>query len=368
MSPNTTPSHLRALGPGDDPQNDAQGRERDEQGGVLPMPGRTLNTFSAHELMNTTFPPPRWAVPGILCEGVSLLAGPPKVGKSWLSLALGLACAGAGKAFGRIPVRPGPVLYLALEDTPRRLQARMGQLLDGTAAPNALTLATECPPLPAGGDMVIAGWLEAHRDARLVIVDVFQKVRGVPPQGMSAYEADYAAVGRAKRIADDYGVALVLVHHVRKAGADDFLAEVSGTNGIAGAADSTMVLKRGRGQADGVLHITGRDVDETEHALTFKRETGHWLMLDGPASDHALSDTRTAILRFVREQPGAMPKDITAGTGLSHDTVRQTCARMAKDGQLKAEVGGRYSAPPVAGVTPVTHVTESLPGMEDIDG
>jgi RecA-family ATPase len=82
---------------------------------------------------------------GIICEGVSLLAGPPKVGKSWLSLALGIAVASGGTAFGRIPVRQGPVLYLALEDTLRRLQARTGKLLGDTPAPAGLAFVTEYP-------------------------------------------------------------------------------------------------------------------------------------------------------------------------------------------------------------------------------
>lgn len=323
-------------------------------------------TFNAHDLMNTVFPEPKWAVPGFICEGVSLIAGPPKVGKSWLILSMALACAGVGKALGTIPVKPGPVLYLALEDTPRRLQSRMGTLLDGAPAPNTLTLATEWPTLPAGGDADIAAWLEKRPDARMVILDVFAKVRGPSPVSMSAYDADYAAVGRAKKIADTYGVAVVLIHHVRKAGSDDFLVEVSGTNGIAGAADATMVLKRARGQANGILHITGRDVEENEHALTQDPRTHHWSLLAGPAADHALSDSRATILRFVREMPGAKPKEIAAAIGLPADTVRQTCARMAKDGQLHAQVGGLYSAPDsgVTPVTPVTPVTESLPGTE----
>ena len=137
----------------------------------------------------------------------------------------------------------------------------------------------------------------------MVVVDVFAKVRGRPLAGMSAYDADYAAIGYAKRLADEHAVAVVLVHHVRKAGADDFLAEVSGTNGLAGAADATLVLKRPRGEADGILYITGRDVDEAEHALRFAPETGTWALLDGPAVDYTVSGTRAAILRHLRAIP-----------------------------------------------------------------
>ncbi|MFI0219743.1 AAA family ATPase [Streptomyces lydicus] len=99
-------------------------------------------------------------------------------------------------------------------------------ILGGQPAPAGLTLATQCPSLPQGGNEAIANWLDRNPDTRMVVIDVFAKMRGVSPPGASAYYADYAAVGHAKRLADQYGIAIVLVHHVRKAGSDDFLTEV----------------------------------------------------------------------------------------------------------------------------------------------
>jgi hypothetical protein len=313
---------------------------------LTPVPQRPQTAWQADELMAVSFPDPTWAVPGIIAEGVNLLAGPPKVGKSWLSLGLGLSIAAGTAAFGTIPVDPGPVLYLALEDTPRRLQSRMRRVLAGQRAPAALTLDIHCPPLPAGGDFYIAEWLDAHPGARLVVIDVFTKVRGKPPDGTSsAYEADYAAVGKAKKLADTYGVAVLLVHHVRKAGSEDFLQTVSGTNGLAGAADAVLVLERARAKADGVLHVTGRDVDETDYALSFDPNAGAWTLLDGPAEDHLMQTTRALIARFVRDYPGKTPARIAEALQLNPSTVRQTCKRMADDGQLRAEPGGAYYPP-----------------------
>lgn len=300
------------------------------------------NAWTADVLMHTDFPEPAWAVPGVLAEGVNLLAGPPKVGKSWMSLGLALSVASGGRALDKVDVEPGPVLYLALEDTPRRLKTRMSKLLGDQPAPSKLTLTTTCPTLPQGGDDIISTWLEAHPDARMVVLDVFAKMRGTPPPGTNAYDADYAAVSRAKRIADHYGVALLLVHHVRKMGSDDFLETVSGSNGIAGAADAVLVLKRGRNQADAVLNVTGRDIDEAEYALTFQGESGTWQLLDGPASDHTLHDTRVTILRHLRENPGQGPTAVSAATELELQLVKQTCRRMANDGELHVTSGGKY--------------------------
>ena len=311
---------------------------------------RPVTSWTADELMAIQFPDPTWAVPGLIAEGVNLLAGPPKVGKSWLSLNLGVAIAGGHPALDSIEVEAGPVLYLALEDTPRRLQSRMRKVLAGRRAPRGLTLDTYCPPLPAGGTDYIAGWLDEHPSARLVVIDVFTKVRGAPPGGVSAYEADYAAIGHVKRLADHYGVPVLLVHHVRKAGSEDFLAEVSGTNGLAGAADAVLVLKRGRAEADGVLHVTGRDVTENDYAMTFDADAGAWRLLDGPAGDHLMNDTRARIARFVREHPdGRKPKEIAEALQLNANTVRQNCTRMAGDGQLHAGSGGTYYPPKTGG-------------------
>lgn len=327
--------HLRVVQPG------TPERKRPGLGGL----------WQADKLMGARFPDPLWAVDRILPEGLAILAGAPKVGKSWLSLGLGLAIASGGRALGSITVKPGPVLYLALEDTPRRLQSRMRRILAGQPAPAGLTLATDCPPLRAGGFEAIAEWVEANKGARMVVIDVFAKVRGANPPGISPYEADYAAMAPAKKLADRYGIAVVLVHHVRKAASEDFLAEVSGTNGVAGAADTTLVLKRGRGSADGVLHVTGRDVDEAEYAMAFHAAEGAWRLLDGPAEDHMLGDTRAAILRYLREQiDPQMPKTIAEALGINRDTVKKTCARMAADGQLSSWVSGKYSPLGVPGV------------------
>lgn len=309
--------------------------------GVTPPTGRRTS-WTAAELMAMDFPEPRWAVPGVIAEGVTLLAGPPKIGKSWLALGTGLAVASGGMALSAVKVEPGDVLYLALEDTPRRLQRRLAVMLGSDPAPDSLTLATACPPLPDGGAERIAAWLDQHPGTRLVIIDVLARIRGTAPAGTSAYDSDYQAVVRAKDIADQHGVAVVLVHHVRKAEADDFLDTVSGTNGLTGAADQVLVLKRSRGKADAVLHLTGRDVEEAEHALKFTAAIGTWELLEGSALEHTLSGTRAAIYGWLQANGSATPKQLADALGLEWATVRQTCGRMIDAGQLDTDGNGLY--------------------------
>lgn len=315
------------------------------------------SSWSAAELMTTEFEAPRWAVPGVLPEGLTLLAGPPKIGKSWLSLGLAVAVASGGKALGKLDVQDGDVLYLALEDTPRRLKNRLGTVLADSPPPDRLTFWTECPRFPEGAKQ-IQTWLVAHPNSRLVIIDVLARVKGSPSPGSPQYEVDYRAMQPAKHLADRHQVAVILVHHVRKAASDDFLDEVSGTNALAGAADNIMVLKRTRGSADGALRLTGRDVEEIDYALKFDPEHGLWHLLDGPAVDHLVTPTRSAILAHVRAHPSDQPKQIAEATGQDYELVKKTVRRMADDGQLVNHGAGRYTLPGIA-VPPVPAVPDA---------
>ena len=316
------------------------------------------------ELLREHFPEPRWAVPGLLSEGLNLLAGAPKLGKSWLSLGLGAAIANGEPALNAIEVERGPVLYCALEDTGRRLQRRRRQMLagGGQAAP-LLTLETACPTMTNGGDAVIVDWLEDNPTARLVIVDTFEKMRGATAPGASAYAADYAAAARFKVLADTYGVPFLLIHHVRKQGAEDWQDLVSGTNGLTGAADATLVLKRSRGQADGVLYVTGRDVEEAEYAMSFDPQNGAWTKLDGPAGDYELRDTRADLMRIIRDHPGLKPAQLAEALDANPATVRKTLARMAEQGQVRKTPGGEYFPPEPSDTTsdtpPPSHLSLS---------
>ncbi|WP_328645540.1 AAA family ATPase [Amycolatopsis sp. NBC_00348] len=330
---------------------------------AVPAPPARRTRWTDAELMREEFPPPKWAVPGLLAEGLNLLAGAPKLGKSWLSLGFGADIANGDPVLGSIDVERGPVLYCALEDTGRRLQRRRRQMLaaGGRAAP-LLTLETACPTMTNGGDAVLVEWLEENPHARLVIIDTFEKMRGTDAAGSSAYSADYAAAGRFKQLADHYSVPFLLIHHVRKQSAEDWQNLVSGTAGITGAVDATLVLERARGQADGVLHVTGRDVEEADYAMSFDAQSGAWTKLDGPATDHLVQNGRADILRLLREHGPLKPARIAEALDLNPATVRKTCSRMAGDGQLRVAPNGTYS-PPEPGDTSDTSQLSHLPHL-----
>jgi len=300
------------------------------------------NAVRATELMAIEFPEPRWIVPGIVPEGTTILAGKPKMGKSWLALGTSVAVAAGGVALGTKRVDRGAVLYLALEDNPRRLQSRLKKLLPGGAAPEGLEFATEWPRLGDGGLDALEAWLNTHPDARLVVIDTLAKFR-TGQTGKNLYKEDYEAVEPLVALAADHNVAILIVHHLRKLGADDPLDQVSGSMGLTGGADGALVLNRERGRADAYLYVTGRDIEEEkELALSWDSTKATW-KIAGDAEEYRNSRERQEVegcLRTLGEPAG--PKEVSEALGKPHNNVKQLMWKMGNDGDLRSVGGGKY--------------------------
>ena len=220
------------------------------------------------DLMRRDFPPARFYVAGLLPTGLTLLAGPPKGGKSWMGYQIAIAVAGSYRCFGGLRTEQAPVLYLALEDTERRLQSRAAKLLElgGWDAPRGLTLTCESAVAGAGGLQRLGEWYAANPGG-LVLIDTLQRFRD-PPRGQSnAYADDYAAGAAIQTLANAHGGAALVLHHTRKMEAENPFDRISGTQGIGGAADTMLVLDR-RGNATQMFG-TGRDLGLVTFALDF---------------------------------------------------------------------------------------------------
>lgn len=228
---------------------------------MLPISART-----AQELLEEPIVEADWVIEDLLPVGAHLLAGAPKIGKSWMVLAMGLAVS-MGRPFWDYVVCQGEVLYLCLEDTYSRIKKRLWKLTD--EANNGFYLANSALTIKEGLTEQIEYFVVTHPDVKLVFIDTFQKVRS--PSGDSLYAADYTDFSALKAVADKYGLALMVVHHTRKMADDDIMNTVSGSSGITGSADSIWVLKKAsRCAGDATLTITGRDVEFRELKLTLK--------------------------------------------------------------------------------------------------
>jgi hypothetical protein len=291
-------------------------------------------------LLSQEFAPTRWIVPDLLPEGLTLLAAKPKLGKSRLALGLALAVAAGGTALGEIEVEPGAVLYLALEDSLKRLRERTQKLLGEQAAPPALEVATAWPRLDDGGLDQLERWLSEHPDARLIILDTLAKIRGT--RSIGSYAGDYASLEGAQALAHQAGVGILVIHHTVKESRQDALDEVNATQGLAGVADNILVLRGPRGQAEAQLFGDGRELNKIERWLRSDPESGAWSLCDPPEAQ-AKTPERTDILRVLKASPEPMtPTQIGENLGKSTGAIRKLLMRMLRDGDVITPGWGKY--------------------------
>ena len=232
-------------------------------------PEEPLMTVNGIEVCERRFKRQEYLIEGLLRPGLTVLAGSPKIGKSWLTLQMCLQVA-KGEPFWGLQTRYSEVLYLALEDSQQRLQRRMLTL---TGEPPAeLHFALSCSPLDGELEKQISYFAVNRPLTRLVAIDTFQMVRS--PVRQMSYANDYSEVSRLKSLADSLGICILLVHHTRKMGDSDRFNEISGTNGISGSADTLMVLsKEKRTDKKALLCCTGRDIEDMELELMMDKNS-----------------------------------------------------------------------------------------------
>lgn len=314
------------------------------------------------------FLPIRYAVPGLIAEGFTILVGSPKVGKSWLTLATLLSVATGGRVLGRIPVRQGRVLYLALEDGDRRMQDRARHLMSGEALPPLFHYVTNVRP-----DEVlhlIDAFLLHNSDTTLVVVDTLGKVMPPVLPSETTYQRDYRIGGKLKEIADSRpGLAVVVNHHDRKADSNDFVERVSGSNGLAGSADTILVVSRQRVISDGTISVVGRDVHEGEYAVIF--DNGFWTLDGADLADASrrlrereatteLSDLSMKVLEFVNRTGPCRAADVADELGIERKMAGTYLGRLADSKRITKAARGQYEPLPHSTVESVGSVELNL--------
>jgi hypothetical protein len=277
-----------------------------------------------------------------------VLAGAPKVGKSWLVLGWLLDLARAGHV----------VLYLALEDSDRRMQWRCQRLLAGAPIPDAFYFLTEEDVVTGMLLPTIAQFVGENPDrAPLIVVDTLAKAQQQTPRirDEAAYERDYRVTSALQALVKGCpGAGLVICHHDRKAGGEDWVDKASGTKGITGGPDAIMYLERKRNETAGALHITGRDIAENDYAMMFS--DGYRWELDGGTLGAAagaylarragagLADRSADIvaLAHTRGTKGVRREDVAGAVGMTPNAASEYLARLYGSGRLKRTARGLY--------------------------
>ena len=328
---------------------------------VVPIP---KPTFSHAELADRVFEDVVWGINGLVPQGVSILAAKPKIGKSWLALQMCWAVAAGRELWdGREPEKQGTALYLALEDNQRRLQTRskkqfpQSMIRDDQGATNwqaqplsNLHFATEWPRIGQGGIKRLNSWLNKHPDCALIAIDTLARIRAAR-SGSNFYEDDYKVGEQLKRVADAHEVAIMLIHHTRKMEAEDPFDTISGSQGLAGSVDASLVLTRLRGHTEAGLFITGRDIeDEVELAIQFDKNECRWNSSGITVQEAKMDESRRAVLDIVRKSDvpltikqirGKLSED---GITKSPEAIRKTVQRMFKQEQLEKVDGNKYQS------------------------
>ncbi len=220
--------------------------------------------------------PPKFIVSEIMPVGLHILAGSPKVGKSWLVLWLCDQIA-KGEKVWEFDTLKSNVLYLSLEDTYDRLHHRLSSITEEST--ENVNLATKSFSIETGLISQLEDYIEENPFTNLIAIDTFQLVRG--DEDRISYANDYQEISKLKQFADKYNVAVLLVHHLRKMQDSDPVNMISGSTGVTGCCDNIYVLaKDKRLDNTATLAITGRDVSDMAFKLEFDRENNVWDFVD----------------------------------------------------------------------------------------
>ena len=263
---------------------------------------KKLDTIDADTLLGIPYEPLSFVVEDLLPQGLHLLAGAPKIGKSWLALWLCLRVA-QGEPLWNFATKPCEVLYLCLEDSFQRIQNRLLDLTED--APSTLHFAVMSQQLHDGLVEQMEQFLREHPATGLVVIDTLQRIRAAGNEP-NPYASDYRDIGVLKALADRHRIAVLLIHHLRKMNDDDPMNMISGTTGLSGATDSNFVLRRSkRRENTATLYCTGRDISYRELSLEFDNESHVWNLLSDDYGDVEQSCSRLIFLlsALLREQP-----------------------------------------------------------------
>ena len=257
--------------------------------------------ISAAQLMEKPIEPREFVVRGLLPQGLTILGGAPKIGKSWLVLDLCLHVS-TGEPFLGMPVTKGTAWYISLEDTREHLHRRLGIITD--EEPDNLFFTTEEDGIGTMADTLekhIHNFVKQHPDTKLIVIDTFQLARGNSKE--PSYAGDYADIQKFKHITDKHKVAILLVHHLRKMGDSDPINKLSGTTGIGGGVDTTFIMDRSRKEDVAQLFCTGRAIQPRSMELRFDETACVWNKIsDNREAENLLPPELRVLLDFMKER------------------------------------------------------------------
>lgn len=331
-----------------------------------------LKVIPAEELLDTAYVPSGTLIDRLIGQGIYILAGAPKVGKSWLVLWLANQIS-KGEPVWELKTEKCGVLYISLEDTFQRIQKRLNDISGGNPGP--IWLATEAMCIGKGFEEQLVNFLNTHPSVKLVIIDTFQRIRKAGQEQYN-YASDYEAVCALKKITDRFLITLLLVHHTRKTGSSDSFNMISGTTGILGCADGALVLqKSSRMETTATLDVTGREIADTQLNLRFDKQRKVWDFgsYGGDTQEKEPNPILTAVQTFTqrhavwRGYAAALLDELKAMTDIDAEPNTLTRLLNASIGELEREYGVRYRPWKRTGKGRLVCLTDLTAPWEDVD-
>jgi len=299
---------------------------------------------TAEDILNTDYPPIQWVVPGIIPEGLSKIDGGPKVGKSWLALHMATAVSSGGCFMGSIPVEQREVLYLALEDSERRLKNRL--LKQGGIGNEKFFIETAVTW--KGGIATLQKYLKEYPETGLVLVDTLYMFS--PMQDTNSYGDTYKPVSAIQKIATETEIPIVLIHHTRKGSKDGsgegWADEGMGSQGINGAVDTIILLKKADGKPDGTMRIKGRDVEEICYNVHFDKDICTWRIIGKGDIVRSLPKAQADVLAILEAagEAGISTGEIAIKLGKSTSAVLDTLHNLMNQSKARKLCHGIWAS------------------------
>ena len=300
------------------------------------MTNQNIKLITARDLQTMQIPPINWAVTDLIPEGLTLLAGRPKAGKSFIVLDLALSITNEYKFLDKFDCTPGKVLFIPYEDNPRRLQSRINELMDWELAPEGLLFPSELnfPKLDKGGVESIRSIIENDPDINLVVIDTFGTAisKGFNSFGTS-FKEDYEFLSHLQQLSMEHQISILLVHHTRKLTSENVFDEIVGTTGVTASPDTLMLIRKSGDKT--LLHITGRDIEEDTFEIKFDKDTFKWELIAEGVSYASTAERQAIVDLFEGDYDKEFQiKDIAEQVGKSRLAISQLIRKMKLSGEI----------------------------------
>ena len=306
---------------------------------------------------------PQWLIEGLWSEeAVGIVSGQPKLGKTWLALDLALSVATATPALGRYQVlQPGPVLLFAAEDPPKALRTRLEGLCSRrnlrieNVAVN-LILASSLR-LDTPQDQARLAETVARYRPRLLILDPFVRLhridenRALEVSGVLAY---------LRELQREEHVAILIVHHSRKAGAESSQAGLSlrGSGDFYAWGDAYLYLRKKRSNLELIVeHRNASRPDPVELILRVDGAPYLEVVASGEPSEESLDPVKARIVEVLSHAQAPMTQEaLRAKLRVRLEKVVGALRDLERENRIQRLPAG-WSVPPNGDLTPPTNLT-----------